>query len=235
MLIQASNKKYVYFEIDDEDFDKVAKYKWLVDKNGYIQTKIKSQLVSLHRFLLNLQKGDGKIVDHANGNKLDNRRSNLRLCTKQQNIYNSKPMLNTASKYKGVRKNYNGWTSVITRDGKKINLGYFTSEVEAAEYYDIAAYIVHKEFAYYNFPDKIESYKLHREILIKKRNKTSSYTGVSFKKSSNKWEASISINKQRIFLGGFENEIDAAKKYDEFVITNNLNRKLNFENRDNNT
>ena len=96
-------------------------------------------------------------VDHINHNKLDNRRSNLRLCTKQQNQWNRRKVVkNTTSKYKGVcwAKKNNKWQASLEfqKDKKRqsIYLGQFISEVEAAKAYNEAAIKHFGEFAKIN-------------------------------------------------------------------------------------
>ena len=102
---------------------------------------------------------DGMQVDHVNHNGLDNRKKNLRICTSQQNTWNAqKPKLNreSSSQYKGVSwyKRYNKWVARGTHDGKRITLGYYNCEKEAARAYDAAAKKYFGEYAHLNFPDK---------------------------------------------------------------------------------
>ncbi|MGB7583176.1 MAG: AP2/ERF family transcription factor [Sedimentisphaerales bacterium] len=96
----------------------------------------------------------GTLVDHQNSDKLDNRRANLRLATNSQNQCNRRKTKNTSSQYKGVclcpEKTH--WYANIKHKGKKIWLGSFTSEIEAALAYDKAALEYHREFARLNFP-----------------------------------------------------------------------------------
>jgi hypothetical protein len=95
------------------------------------------------------------VVDHTNTNSLDNRRSNLRLATPSQNSCNSRrDKSNTYSRYRGVSfsKRKQKWFAAIRANGKKIWLGYFKTEIDAARAYDRAAREYHKEFASLNFP-----------------------------------------------------------------------------------
>jgi hypothetical protein len=101
----------------------------------------------------------GEIVDHINGRGCDNRRSNLRPATNSQNHYNSrKPVKSwkTHSRYKGVTKTtIKGWTAwqvKIRTKGKRLTVGYFHNEEDAARAYDRAAVQHHGEFARLNFP-----------------------------------------------------------------------------------
>jgi len=145
--------------IDDEDFEKVNKYKWhysLVKGHiGYakrsIRMKKKIKTMYLHRFILDL-KGKKK-VDHINGNTLDNRRINLRTCNDTQNQRNRRKSKNkSSSSYKGVcwMKNLKKWRSRITYNKKNIHLGFFEDELEAAKAYNKGAKKYFKEFAKFN-------------------------------------------------------------------------------------
>jgi hypothetical protein len=97
----------------------------------------------------------GLIVDHINGNPLDNRRVNLRICTREQNNRNRGP--HKENLYKGVSKSRNTtskiWKVQIKMDGKSVHLGYFEDQKEAAKVYDKAAKEYYGEFARLNFPD----------------------------------------------------------------------------------
>ncbi|MHC4207804.1 MAG: HNH endonuclease, partial [Planctomycetota bacterium] len=99
---------------------------------------------------------DGYIVDHINGNGLDNRRANLRLATVAQNAWNSKKR-NPRSGYKGVwfAADKGLWRAAIVCHGRRIHIGYFTDKIAAARAYDAAARKYYKEFARPNFPPAV--------------------------------------------------------------------------------
>lgn len=92
----------------------------------------------MHREILNLDKGDNSIVDHINGEGWDNRKSNLRIVTSKQNSENARAQSRT-SVYKGVYLPTPKWRASIRVGGKKIALGTFNSEEQAALAYDEAA------------------------------------------------------------------------------------------------
>ena len=145
--------------VDNEDYEELNKWKWHAYKNRYggfaaIRNKGKwphQQGVSMHRAVMGYPKG--LQVDHRNHNTLDNRKSNLRICTNSQNSMNRVLYENTSSQYKGVYRNKNAkkWRTCIEHNGKKIHLGLFTNEVEAAKTYNKAAKELFGEFAYLNF------------------------------------------------------------------------------------
>lgn len=146
--------------VDEADYEKVSQHKWYAANiNGafYARTNIKKEdgkgtTISLHRFLLN---PPGRMqIDHINGNSLDNRRDNLRLCTHGQNQCNKYSKKGTSSPYKGVKwhKRDKIWYAVIRLNNKQFYLGSYHDELKAAHAYDEAARKLHKEFARLNFP-----------------------------------------------------------------------------------
>jgi hypothetical protein len=139
--------------IDDEDFDLINKMKWNVRRQYDRQFYFTSNRIWLHRLIVNCPKD--VVVDHINGDTLDNRKSNLRICTKLQNQYNQKKHKGKRhSRYKGVtfRKNLKSkpWEAFVYKDGKSKRLGYFATEKEAALAYNNAAKDAYGEFARLN-------------------------------------------------------------------------------------
>jgi hypothetical protein len=149
--------------VDDEDFEELSKHKWhtLRDKKGHLsavrnirlESEGKRTLIYMHRLITLTPKG--LCVDHINGNSLDNRRKNLRVCTSPQNSCNQKKRSNGKVEYKGVsRKNGRDvFVCQIQVGKKKMHIGYFTCKIDAARAYDDAAKIHHGEFARLNFPN----------------------------------------------------------------------------------
>ena len=115
--------------IDLEDIDKVKKYRWCLH-NGYAKN---NDIGVLHRFIISCP--EGMEVDHINRNRLDNRKSNLRVVTHQQNNMNKGVTKSNTSGYPGVYwyKNRNKWQVGIKVNYKQIFLGYFNDLEEAIE------------------------------------------------------------------------------------------------------
>ncbi len=126
---------------------------WTKGYERYAMRTEKRKAIYMHREIMNAP--DGMEVDHINGNGLDNRRENLRLCTRAQNRMNSVKRIGKSSTFKGVywHKNCRKWRASLKLDGKEIHIGYFNTELEAAEAYDVEALYYFGNFAKTNFKD----------------------------------------------------------------------------------
>ena len=108
----------------------------------------------MHRLVMAAPKGG--IVDHINGDGLDNRRGNLRLATKSQNrIHRVTPRRGSKSGYLGVSQHKNRWRAIAHCQGVRHDLGLFEDPIEAALAYDRAARQLHGDFATLNFPEAV--------------------------------------------------------------------------------
>lgn len=137
--------------VDFDDMPKASKLKWVIHTGGYAKTKIGRKDTYLHRLIC--QTSEGMEVDHKNLNKLDNRRGNLRACTKTQNKGNClRRRHNKTSVFKGVRfmRKTGKFTARGIAGGKEKSLGVFDSEIEAAIAYNKWAVQVFGEFANLN-------------------------------------------------------------------------------------
>lgn len=125
--------------VDDEDFEWASQYKWWCC-NGYaVRHSTGKKSIAMHREIAKTPKG--MVTDHANGNKLDNRRANLRAATRGQNATNSKLHSNNTSGYRGVTylKRTNKWRAHISIDGMMVYLGNHDTPEKAANAYNVVA------------------------------------------------------------------------------------------------
>lgn len=155
--------------VDDDDYDWLVKYKWHCRKaknHFYAFRAAGCNIVAMHRQIMNAPKS--LVVDHIDSNGLNNRKSNLRLCTQAQNLHNKRPQRGKIySKYKGItwEKRTNKFRAGICKSGAAYHLGYFVDEIEAAISYDRMAEQLFGEFAYLNFPQLAEFRKFARKII----------------------------------------------------------------------
>jgi hypothetical protein len=144
--------------VDDEDFEYLNQWKWYANnlcgkfyavRNNWENKKFISQLL-MHRHIMNPTKG--LVVDHCNGDTLNNTKSNLRVCTYSQNRMNSVKTIYNKSGYKGVcwHKTGNKWVSKIEINKTVHYLGLFSDLKEAAKAYNDAAIKFYGEFAKLN-------------------------------------------------------------------------------------
>ncbi len=143
--------------LDAEDYEIQNQYTWSIDtsrpdgKPRVMRHDVlpdgKRRVHLLHRDILNAP--HGMEVDHINGNQLDERRCNIRLCTHAENMRNRQKFRNCSSQYKGVSmdKNSNTWIAHIQVNGVQKYLGGFTTEIDAAKAYNEAAKALYGEFA----------------------------------------------------------------------------------------
>ncbi len=144
--------------VDDDMYEYLKQWNWGVDKNtGYVRIvkwikggKGKQITIYMHRLILGVS--GGKVADHVNRDKLDNRRVNLRICTQRQNCMNQAGSKNGSSEFKGVGffKRDKNWHAQIMVNRKQIHIGYFGSEIDAAKAYNDKAKEYFGEFAYLN-------------------------------------------------------------------------------------
>lgn len=136
--------------VDSDDFDFLDCRRWYARVvRGGTHVYAACSVGTMHGFLM--RPPTGMVVDHINGNTLDNRRSNLRICTAYQNRCNRILRRDARVKYKGVVWNCGSYKAQITVNRKVIYLGRFQSELDAASAYDAAAREHFGEFARTNF------------------------------------------------------------------------------------
>jgi len=140
--------------VDDKDYEFVAQWTWHFDGKYAFRSKRygprkegKSYKIYLHRLITNCP--PNKQIDHINRNALDNRKCNLRICTKKENNHNRDKNSNNTSGFKGVwwDKRYKKWSVQIQHK----HIGRFETATEGAIAYDKKAKELYKEFAMTNF------------------------------------------------------------------------------------
>lgn len=137
--------------IDDSDYWVVSGLTWYAQINHdgkvYVAASSGHRSVYMHRLIMGIW--DSKVqVDHKDSNSLNNRRDNLRLCTKQQNEWNKAAYPRNTSGYKGVtfHKRVGRWSTAIRENGKCKHLGYFDTAYDASLAYAEAAKELHGQF-----------------------------------------------------------------------------------------
>lgn len=153
--------------LDHEDFDRVSQFSWSLSRSGANCYAVHSRAATrsrppltllMHRLILGLGRADRwVVVDHINGNGLDNRKANLRVCTQQENLRNQRKRRHSRSRFKGVSpvafSKTGKWAAKLWINGHLMHLGTFATEEEAARAYDEAIQVHHGEFARLNFPE----------------------------------------------------------------------------------
>lgn len=160
MMVKIKLTQGIYTLIDDEDYPLVSQYKWYVTRcnRRWVaitgpDKKTKGKQLLMTRLVMKAR--SGQQVDHKKHYEdyIDNRKSNLRLCTHAENGRNRRKQLKkTSSQYKGViwNKHAGKWQVTIIVSRNYIHLGLFTDEIEAARAYNIAAVEHFGEFAKLN-------------------------------------------------------------------------------------
>lgn len=138
--------------VDDEDFDFLSKYKWYFTNSGYACHSAKKEL--MHCLIMGNPIED---IDHINRNRLDNRKSNLRLATRSQNLFNRPKQKNNKSGFKGVTfdKYRLKWIAQCCLNGKLHHLGRFEWKKDAAEAYNKFVSEQVGEYAHINIREPI--------------------------------------------------------------------------------
>jgi hypothetical protein len=125
-----------YAIVDDEDFEHLNKFHWFLSNRGYAYRSSGGKSLLMHKEVLVCD--EGKVVDHINGDKLDNRRSNLRQATHAENMRNRKMQVNNKSGFRGVhQKKKDGlWYAQIKVNGIQKFLGSFKNPLDASVAYE---------------------------------------------------------------------------------------------------
>lgn len=149
--------KYLRFDhalVDDEDYHYINQWRWHSDNKGYAVRRVnrngRKAVVYMHREIM--QTPEGKVTDHVNGNKIDNQKTNLRICSDGENKRNRGASIANPTGLKGAywQSQIGRWYSRIQLNRKSIYLGTFDTAELAAEAYDVAAEKYHGEYARLN-------------------------------------------------------------------------------------
>lgn len=146
--------------VDGEDYRELSKYKWYAWTSGYTFYAVRTfgkglnrgQRIYMHRQILNAQAGEE--VDHRNHYGLDNRRQEIRICTRSENGQNQRlQQVDKTSRFKGVfwSKQLKKWCAQICLNGKSMHIAYCVDETEAACAYNTKARELFGEFSHTNF------------------------------------------------------------------------------------
>jgi hypothetical protein len=140
--------------IDYDDFEKIKNYRWHLHAHHsgefYCSTFINRKIHKMQHLLI--KKQNSQQIDHINGNKLDNRKCNLRICTNKENAKNKKLNINNKTGYKGTHfdKDSGKYLAQIVCNYKRIYIGRYEKLIDAALAYNAAAIKYHGEFARLN-------------------------------------------------------------------------------------
>lgn len=149
-----------FAKVDDEDYESLSRYTWHASPRYVTNTRKvsgKTRSVLMHRMVMGLSSGGE--IDHINGDRFDNRKENLRICSKSQNNMNRGLSRKVkSSQYKGVSRHvypsgYHAWFATVTKNRKVVYHKIFHLELDAAKAYDRVAKSVFGKFACVNFSE----------------------------------------------------------------------------------
>lgn len=148
-IISANGRQIL---VDDTDYETIAQFRWYTNPHKGLCYAFNSNGDSVHGLIMQPNTKTGEMVDHIDGNGLNNKRDNLRICTCHQNILNSKSKENATSKFKGVKYNnrLKKWIARISYNYQSYLIGEYDTENEAALAYNQKAIELHKGFARLN-------------------------------------------------------------------------------------
>lgn len=215
--------------VSAEDYDRLMQWGWSMHPNGYacrlthVDEKPARKGMMMHRQIM--ETPEGLETDHINGNRLDNRRSNLRICTRMQNGANRRKQTSAlSSPYKGVYwcNRSKGWMAQIMVGKRNKYIGRFDNIFDAALAYNEKAMALFGEFARLNDVLLPEGF-----IPVVRKPRSSSYRGVTMHKQSGRWASKIKVEGKYYWLGYFASEREAAERFNEAAIRFGVPHKCN--------
>jgi len=236
--------------VSDCDYEFLMQHKWYLWSTAgpyaarNVYTDKGRRPLPMHRAVM-INAGfdiEGKHIDHIDRCGLNNTRENLRIATRSQNMANKRVSPGNSSRFIGVflaSRIERKWAARIAKNGKKLPLGIYGSEEEAAAAYDKAAVCLHGEFAVLNFGETKEELLAMNlsplDIEVHERQPRHGLNGVAPQKSKRyPWIAQIATKQEHIYLGKFKSKEEAAIAYDDaiferFGITNKINFPERFQ------
>ena len=219
--------------VSPEDYKHLSKFPWYLTNSNdeqkfYVRTRIQDKEILMHRYIMKAKRD--QIVDHDNSNGLDNRRENLKFSTSRQNSENKlKQKGKYSSDYYNIKVVNGKYVVSFKNNGIYITFQQnFSTEIEAAEAYDM--YLVHNNITYrkYNFPDKLEEYK-SRPFDITCVSKRIAYIGVDLTNNINEFMTTVQCGDKSLIIHQDSDVIKCARAYDNYIVKNGIsNMKLNF-------
>ena len=218
--------------INEEDCHLIEGRSWRCYPSGHAfyavtDANINGKWTTIRMHNLILPPPPGLVVDHQNGDGLNNTRENLRHADKHQNKANGRKRINNPAKYKGiVRKGY-FWFAKVRYKGKTYDAGHYRTQYEAAHAYNEMAQRVHGEFARLNvLPPRPDA----DDIPLEPPPDSSQYHGVLFDKGRRRcWKAiAPARGGAPPYIGRFHAEIEAAKARDAYCVEHGYDVPLNF-------
>ena len=167
--------------VDPYDYERLIRYPWRRNNKGYAMytyydEKDVRHEVYMHRVIMSLTRRE--VVDHIDGDRLNNTRANLRVCSQQQNLCYRRCFRNNESGYKGVTRRGKRWLARIYYDEQTVRFGLYARAEEAVLAYDCAARWLFGEFALLNFSDRPTPLTVRDEV--RKRLRASSLSVVQW-------------------------------------------------------
>jgi hypothetical protein len=201
--------------VDDEDYEELAQVSWYAE-GSYAKRVLPQDSETgrcprehMHRQIMRLDRTDPRVVDHVDGNPLNNQRSNLRICTHAENMRNTRLRSDSTTGLKGVQKFGDIWRARIQVDGKRLELGSFDTPEAAHAAYCNAAQRYHGEFA--NFGASASPSREGGVGRFGKPNRTG-FSGVS-QRGQNRWRARLRHGGEDVSLGEFSSPKAAYATY----------------------
>jgi hypothetical protein len=152
IIIKSKRDGEVISMIDSVDYKRVKPFRWFVCSGGYIRSTSLNckETIFLHKLIMSFP--EGMVVDHINGLKIDNRSTNLRICRQSQNCFNRSKSINKSSSHKGVyfHAANKKFMAAIGKGYRKLHIGSFENEIDAAMAYNEKAIELFGEFAKLN-------------------------------------------------------------------------------------